>query len=107
MLVLWTGDGLRVLDIGQRLGVESGAMTPVLKRLEELGFVKRRRRLDNEREVEVTLTAQGRTLRAAAVSMQRQVVARLDMTDGDPVSLRATLRAMIATLDGYNGTARR
>src|SRR5438270_12845677 len=62
MLVLWEGDGLMVSELGQRLYLDSGTLTPLLKRLEASGLVSRMRDVDDERRVRVHLTAAGRKL---------------------------------------------
>ncbi|XUM23715.1 MarR family winged helix-turn-helix transcriptional regulator [Bradyrhizobium oligotrophicum S58] len=66
MLVLWEQDGLTVKDIGARLFLDSGTLTPLLKRMEGLHFIRRTRSAEDERQVLVTLTAQGAGLRDKA-----------------------------------------
>ena len=66
MLVLWEGDGLMVSELGQRLRLDSGTLTPLLKRLEGAGFVSRMRAVEDERRVHIHLTAAGRRLKARA-----------------------------------------
>lgn len=66
MLVLWERDGLSVKEIGERLFLDSGTLTPLLKRLEAAHLVKRRRSAEDERQVLVALTAQGAGLREKA-----------------------------------------
>ena len=67
MLVLWEGDGLTVKQAGERLGLDSGTLTPLLKRLEAAGLLQRLRDAADERRVRLQLTAAGRALRARAV----------------------------------------
>src|ERR1700686_2553157 len=67
MVLLWEGDGQTVGELGQRLFLESNTLTPLLKRLETLGHVKRRRDPADERQVRIRLTESGRTLRAKAL----------------------------------------
>ena len=69
MLVLWEADGQTVKEIGERLKLDSGTLTPLLKRLEAIGYVSRRRGRQDERQVIIHLTAEGRALseKAAAV----------------------------------------
>lgn len=69
MLVLWEQDGLAVSEIGKRLYLDSGTLTPLLKRLEALGLISRLRAVDDERRVHVHLTAAGRKLRAKALKV--------------------------------------
>src|ERR1700749_1050842 len=59
MLVLWERDGVPVRDIGERLSLDSGTLTPLLKRLEQAGLVKRTRSSEDERQVLIALTAHG------------------------------------------------
>ncbi|TFW16978.1 MarR family transcriptional regulator [Massilia arenosa] len=66
MLVLWEQDGILVKDIGARLFLDSGTLTPLLKRLEGNGLVARNRDPGDERQVRISLTAAGRTLRERA-----------------------------------------
>jgi DNA-binding MarR family transcriptional regulator len=66
MLVLWERDGLAVSELGHRLSLDSGTLTPLLKRLEAAGFIARIRDAQDERRVHITLTAEGRKLKARA-----------------------------------------
>lgn len=98
LIVLWKTDALKVSDIGARLALDSGTLTPVLKRLENAGLVTRARRVQDEREVEVALTARGRELRDRAVEVRCQVVQQLGMSEGEIAALRGELNAVISTL---------
>jgi DNA-binding MarR family transcriptional regulator len=66
MLVLWENDEVSVSELGERLALDSGTLTPLLKRLEEAGFVARHRDRDDERVLRIVLTASGRALREKA-----------------------------------------
>jgi DNA-binding MarR family transcriptional regulator len=66
MLLLWETDGLGVGDLGERLYLDSGTLTPLLKRMEGAGLLTRQRDQQDERRVIVSLTAEGRALRAKA-----------------------------------------
>ena len=66
MLVLWEQDGVMVSELGDRLSLDYGTLTPLLKRLEAAGLVARIRDVQDERRVHVTLTAAGRKLKARA-----------------------------------------
>jgi DNA-binding MarR family transcriptional regulator len=66
MLVLWEGDGLTVSQVGERLALDSGTLTPLLKRLESAGLVQRLRDAADERRVLLQLTPAGRALKAQA-----------------------------------------
>ena len=66
MLVLWEQDGLTVGELGQRLQLDSGTLTPLLKRLQAAGHLTRQRRQQDEREVDIRLTEAGLALRDRA-----------------------------------------
>ena len=66
MLVLWEGDGLTVSELGARLFLDSGTLTPLLKRLEAADLIARLRDVQDERRVRITLTPSGRALRERA-----------------------------------------
>jgi len=99
LMVLWTENALKVSDIGQRLHLDSGTLTPVLKRLETTGLVKRARRLQDEREVEISLTPEGQALRTRALAVRRDIVSLLNMSDSQIGALRNELNSLIATLN--------
>jgi DNA-binding MarR family transcriptional regulator len=69
MLVLWERDGLTVSEIGERLYLDSGTLTPLPKRLEGAGYISRLRDTADERRVLIQLTAAGRKLKARAVAI--------------------------------------
>src|SRR5215204_691154 len=71
LMVLWEQDGLMVKEIGEKLTLDSGTLTPMLKRLEVAGFVKRKRDKKDERQVIITLTEKGRELRNSALEARR------------------------------------
>ena len=100
MLVLWEEDGLPVKEIGERLFLDSGTLTPLLKRLEAAGLVKRTRSKEDERQVIVALTAQGEALKEKARSLPLSIlaasqcsVAELTALKSEIVSLREKLNA--------------
>ena len=69
MLVLWERDGLMVSELGERLYLDSGTLTPLLKRLEASGLITRIRAVEDERRVHITLTAAGRKLKTKAAKI--------------------------------------
>ena len=80
MLVLWERDDRRVKEIGAELYLDSGTLTPLLKRLENLGLVRRVRDARDERQVSILLTEMGRLLEAKAVTIPAELICmtRLD-----------------------------
>jgi DNA-binding MarR family transcriptional regulator len=75
MLVLWETDGMSVSALGERLYLDSGTLTPLLKRMEAGGLLHRRRSTEDERRVEVFLSPEGRALKSKAISIPACVVA--------------------------------
>ena len=98
LLVLWENDGITVSEIGRRLRLDSGTLTPVLKRLETSGLLNRSRRQSDEREVEIALTDQGRALRSEAIAVRQSVMCQLNMSEPEIQAMRADLNALIENL---------
>ncbi|ABQ62259.1 hypothetical protein H721_02951 [Brucella ovis IntaBari-2006-46-332] len=88
MLVLWERDDYTVSEIGARLNLDSGTLTPLLKRLEAAGRITRRRDPRDERQVRISLTDEGRKLREQAESVPEQIMC----ATGQPVSELQDLR---------------
>jgi MarR family transcriptional regulator, organic hydroperoxide resistance regulator len=94
MLVLWEGDGLMVSELGQRLSLDSGTLTPLLKRLESAGLVSRLRDAADERRVHIHLTAAGRRLKARAAKFPACVLAASQCSIPELLQLTAQVRAL-------------
>lgn len=92
LLVLWEGDGISVTEIGDRLALDSGTLTPLLKRLEQQGLVERRRADEDERVVRIHLTPTGRALRGKARKVPADLACRMGYDLGDDRSLRELSR---------------
>ncbi len=75
MLVLWEQDGPTVSELGDRLSLDSGTLTPLLKRMEAAGLVQRQRDAQDERRVRIALTSAGQALRAQAESIPACILA--------------------------------
>ncbi len=91
MLALWEHAPLPVKDIGALLQLDSATLSPLLKRLETGGLIKRRRRDDDERSVDIVLTDAGAALRTRALEIPQQVVAALGVPLEDLVELHDVL----------------
>jgi len=87
MLVLWEQDGLTVSELGERLYLDSGTLTPLLKRMETAGLVSRLRAVQDERRVHITLTAAGRKLKAKAAKIPGCILSATQCTIPELVSL--------------------
>jgi MarR family transcriptional regulator, organic hydroperoxide resistance regulator len=92
MLALWERDGLMVSELGERLSLDSGTLTPLLKRLEASGYVARIRDVQDERRVHVTLTAAGRKLKARAQKIPACIVSATQCSLPEIVRLTRELR---------------
>ena len=75
MLVLWERDGVPVKDIGERLMLDSGTLTPLLKRLEAAELVRRTRSTEDERQVLIALTSKGQVLKEKARAVPEAILA--------------------------------
>ena len=102
MLVLWERDGLPVKAIGERLFLDSGTLTPLLKRLEAAHLIKRTRNTADERQVLIALTSQGHALREKARTVPQSIlaasacsIAELSAMKNDLVALRDRLNAVL------------
>jgi len=102
MLVLWERDGVPVKDIGERLFLDSGTLTPLLKRLEAAHLLKRTRSAEDERQVLISLTSQGHALREKARAVPQAILAASACSLGE---LSAMKNELIALRDRLNAVA--
>ena len=100
MLALWERDGVPVKDIGERLILDSGTLTPLLKRLEAASLVKRSRSTEDERLVLIALTQQGQALKEKARAVPQGVLAASACSLGE---LSAMKKDLVALRDRLNG----
>jgi MarR family transcriptional regulator, organic hydroperoxide resistance regulator len=98
MLTLWEGAPQSVGDIGERLYLDSGTLTPLLKRLEAAGLVSRERDATDERRVLVTLTKAGRALKLQAKKVPATLARGLNLQPSQVIELRRTVDDMIGVL---------
>lgn len=91
MLVLWKKDQLLVKDIGEQLLLDSGTLTPLLKRLEALGMLTRTRGEQDERQVRIALTREGRNLKRKATAIPSQILCASGKSQDALLALRAQL----------------
>jgi len=92
--VLWESDGLMVSELGERLSLDSGTLTPLLKRLEANGLVARIRDVGDERRVHINLTAAGRRLKARAASVPACLLAASQCSVDELVSLTQQMQQL-------------
>ncbi|NEA62207.1 MarR family transcriptional regulator [Streptomyces sp. SID12488] len=99
MLVLWEHGQLPVKKVGEHLRLDSGTLSPLLKRLETAGLVRRERSARDERSVEVRATEEGLALRERAVQVPRRIVAATSFDVDEIRALRARLDELTVALD--------
>ncbi|MFC5181462.1 MarR family winged helix-turn-helix transcriptional regulator [Actinomadura harenae] len=99
MLTLWEHGELPVKEIGDRLRLDSGTLSPLLKRLETAGLVHRRRSEEDERSVVVTLTPEGEALRARAAGIPLHMARAAGLTLDEFQTLRTLLTTVTTNLD--------
>lgn len=96
MLVLWERDSVSVGDLGHCLYLDSGTLTPLLKRMEKSGFINRQRDSNDERRVLVSLTAKGSEIKELAVNIPNKLSEQLNISDiGE---LRSEIQSLVQSL---------
>jgi DNA-binding MarR family transcriptional regulator len=98
MLVLWEDQPRSVRELGEELGLDSGTLSPLLKRLEALDLVERRRSAEDERRVEVSLTDAGAALSAKTTGIPQQLADAAGLSPTELDQLRETLGRLTAAL---------
>jgi MarR family transcriptional regulator, organic hydroperoxide resistance regulator len=98
MLVLWEERRITVGRLGNRLQLDSGTLSPLLKRLEASGFVRRERSLHDERSVQVSLTPAGRRLERRAECIPERLFSSTGLTEKDAADLRDAVRRVTDAL---------
>jgi len=94
MLVLWERDGVMVSELGERLFLDSGTLTPLLKRLESAGLISRIRAVQDERRVHITLTTAGRRLKAKAARIPGCIINATECSLAELVALTGQVQAL-------------
>ncbi|MCH5671813.1 MarR family winged helix-turn-helix transcriptional regulator [Streptomyces gilvus] len=99
MLVLWEHGDLPVKKLGEHLRLDSGTLSPLLKRLEAAGLVRRERSARDERSVEVRLTEEGTAMRERALQVPRRIATATGLDVDEIRALRARLDDLTTALD--------
>ncbi|TDD42077.1 MarR family transcriptional regulator [Saccharopolyspora elongata] len=99
MLALWEHESVTVKELGAALRLDSGTLSPLLKRLEARGLITRQRSFVDERSVAVALTADGAEMRAQARCIPDRMVAATGLQVDELVQLKSTLERLTAALD--------
>ncbi|MCR5690516.1 MAG: MarR family transcriptional regulator [Clostridiales bacterium] len=98
-LVLWERDGVTVGEIGEKLMLDNGTLSPLLKKLQEAGYIERRRSADDERVVLITLTEKGRDLQEQAKDVPQKAARCVDLP---PEKARELYTLLYELLDSRN-----
>lgn len=96
MMALWETDNVNVKSLGERLYLDSGTLTPLLKKLESYGLISRIRSKDNERNVFITLTSKGWALRDDAIKVPEQMIKCLHVDPEDAHDLYKLLNKILS-----------
>jgi DNA-binding MarR family transcriptional regulator len=88
LLVLWEQDHLTVSQIGEHLNLDSGTLTPLLKRLEQKNIISRRRSSEDERIVNITLTEEGLKLKEKAASVPQKLSSSMKVSKEELIELK-------------------
>ncbi len=99
MLVLWEQGDLPVKALGEQLRLDSGTLSPLVKRLETAGLVRRERSAEDERSVRVHLTEEGSQMRARALEVPRRIMSATGFDLAEIGELRARLDQLTTALD--------
>lgn len=98
LLILWEQGTCSVKDIGTRLHLDSGTLSPLLKRLEGAGFIKRQRRAEDERVVDISLTDEGYALKSQAALIPEKFFCELDLSFEEYIDLLTSLKKLTERL---------
>lgn len=100
LLVLWEKDNLTVKELGIKLHLDSGTLTPLLKKLESMDIIVRLRDKEDERNVYVKLTDKGSEMKEKALQIPNKVFCETGLSLEEVISLRESLKHLLVNLDG-------
>lgn len=103
MLVLWEEDGIDLRQLGSRLSLDSGTLSPLVKRLIQIGYIKKERVKEDERRVVLTLTKDGCALREQAEEVPRKVSGMLNVDEATYTAYMEMLTDIKSRLYAFGG----
>ncbi len=103
LLVLWENDRQTVKELALRLKLDSGTLTPLIKRIETAGLLTRARGIQDERVVYVSLTAEGKALEKSVAKIQKEVVCQTGLTTDEFFTLRDSLYKLTSSMSDDSG----
>ena len=98
MMVLWEKKEMNVKEIGRCLYLDSGTLTPLLKKLEQKGYIVRHRSKDDERNLIISITAEGEALREKAVEVPAKMGACVNLSPNEAKTLYSLLHKILGAL---------
>ncbi len=98
LITLWEADGLTVKALSNKLKLDSGTITPILKRLEKAGLLSRQRSKNDERSVNVFLTTAAEDMHREVTEIQKKVTSETGLSESEFVELRGTLHSLLETM---------
>ena len=99
MMVIWDKKEINVKSLGEKLYLDSGTLTPLLKKLEGKGFITRERNSDDERNLIVKITEEGENLKEKARCVPAQMRQCIDLTQEEAIQLYTILYKVLKSLD--------
>ncbi|MBE6061080.1 transcriptional regulator, SarA/Rot family [Clostridium sp. UBA5988] len=99
MLVLWEKEKMTVKDIGKRLHLDSGTLTPLLKKLESMGLITRHRDVNDDRVVIIELTEAGLKLKSEILDVPGEVFCKLNISNDEAKELKRNLDNLLQSLE--------
>ena len=99
MLVLWEDEKSTVKDIGKRLHLDSGTLTPLLKKIEGMGLIKRYRDVNDDRVVIVELTESGRSLKEKVLEVPKEIACKVNMPREELLELKIKLDILLRAIE--------
>ncbi|MBU3210392.1 MarR family winged helix-turn-helix transcriptional regulator [Clostridium algidicarnis] len=102
LLALWEKDKVTVKELGNRLYLDSGTLTPLLKKMEENGLLLRERQKDDERKVLITLTKSGIDLRQKALEIPKSILCSTNLDKEKSIELREDIKSLLKHIYAIN-----
>ena len=102
MTVLWEAGNSSVSDIGDELMLDSGTLTPLLKRMEEADLISRKRSATDERRVEISLTSKGQSLQSELYNVPGSIFSDLCKTDDNYYDTLGHIRQLLTSVKNYS-----
>ncbi|MEY8759292.1 MarR family winged helix-turn-helix transcriptional regulator [Chryseobacterium tongliaoense] len=99
MMILWEKDGFTVNHIGEELFLDSGTLTPLLKRLENKGFIIRKRKKEDERVVQIFLTETGKALKQKACDVPAKILEKINVPIEDLLELKTSIHKILNKIE--------